>query len=137
MKTLEEIKVCKRLVIDKIGVDGGSGHIHIGGWDGSVIWSDGGGWDHVSVRPYKARIIPSWSDMCTLKEAFFHDDDFVIQFHPAKSEYVNNVGNCLHLWRYQGEMPTPPSWMVGLKDGESAGEMYNMALRELHERGEA
>lgn len=71
MKSLEEIKECKRLIIDQLGIDGGKGHIHIGQWDGSVIWSTGGGWDHVSVRPYKRRVMPSWDDMCVLKSAFF------------------------------------------------------------------
>jgi hypothetical protein len=44
----------------------------------------------------------------------------VVQYHPAKSEYVNNMPNCLHLWRPVNEaMPTPPSIMVGVRDGQS------------------
>ena len=131
MKSLDEIRSCKRLVIEKIGVDGGCGVIRLWGWDGSVIWSTGGGWDHVSVMPYKKRITPSWDDMCILKGIFFDEDEVVVQFHPAKREYVNNAENCLHLWRYQGEMPTPPSWMVGVKDGETVQEAHIQALKEL------
>ena len=131
MKTLEEIMQCRRLNVAVFGADGGQGTINIGGWDGTVIWSFGGGWDHVSVHPFKKRIMPSWSDMCNIKDMFFRDDEAVIQIHPVKSEYVNNVSNCLHLWRYQGEFPLPPSWMVGLKDGESKGQVYADALDTL------
>ena len=131
MKSLEEIKECRRLIIDQLGIDGGKGHIHIGQWEGSVVWSTGGGWDHVSVRPYKRRIVPSWDDMCVLKAAFFHEDEIVVQYHPARSDYVNNVENCLHLWRYQGEMPTPPTWMVGARDGEKMQDVYQQGIKEL------
>ena len=132
MKSLEQIKECRRLIIDEIGIDGGRGHIHIGTWDGSVIWSFDGGWDHVSVRPFAARIIPTWDDMCLLKRIFFDDTETVIQIHPAESEYVNNVSNCLHLWKCQGEMPLPPSWMVGTKKGEDMIEVYRRAEKELY-----
>lgn len=136
MKTLEEIRQCKRLIIGQIGLDGGMGVIAIGGWQGSVIWSTGGGWDHVSVRPSKSRIMPSWEDMCCLKEILFRDDEAVIQIHPVKTEYVNNVSNCLHLWRYQGEFPLPPAWMVGVKDGQSMTDMYKEAV-EMLQKGES
>ena len=131
MKTLEEIKACKKLEINMVNESGGCGRIHIGIWEGFVIWSFGGGWDHVSVHPFKKRIMPSWSDMCNIKDMFFRDDEAVIQIHPVKSEYVNNVSNCLHLWRYQDEFPLPPSWMVGIKDGESIGQVYAEALNTL------
>ena len=29
--------------------------------------------------------------------------------------FINMATNCLHLWKYKGEMPMPPSWMVGFK----------------------
>lgn len=112
MRTIEEIKNCRRLLVGMVGEDGGCGQIHIGTWDGSVIWSYGGGWDHVSVSPFNKRIVPGYADMQKLKEIFFEDEEVVIQIHPKKSEYVNIVSNCLHLWRYQKEFPLPPSWMV-------------------------
>ena len=130
MKSLEEIKDCKRLIIGAVGQDGGCGQIHIGLWDGSVIWSYGGGWDHVSVSPFKHRIIPTWEDMCMLKEIFFRDDEAVIQIHPQKSEYVNNMPNCLHLWKYQGDMPLPPAWMVGARKGETLADVLRIAEEE-------
>lgn len=129
MKSLEEIKESGRVIVDRVGVDGGIGIFHTALWRGSVIWSFGDGWDHVSVAPFQHRITPSWDDMCLLRDVFFKDYEPVIQIHPPKKEYVNNMPNCLHLWRYQGEMVLPPSYMVGLKQGESMEEM----LRKAHE----
>ena len=72
-----------------------------------VIASDGLGWDHVSVS-CKGRC-PTWDEMCGLKDLFFRDDEVVVQFHPAKKNYVNETENCLHLWRQQNvEIPMPP-----------------------------
>lgn len=77
-----------------------------------VIASDGLGWDHVSVSlPHRC---PTWAEMCFIKQLFFRDDETVIQYHPAKSDYVNYHPHCLHLWRphYQ-ELPKPPTIAVG------------------------
>lgn len=42
-----------------------------------------------------------------------------IEYHPAKSEYVNNVQYCLHIWKpvekFAGKLPIPPSLFVGIK----------------------
>ena len=131
MKTLEELKNTPRLVVGRVGADGGSGEVHLLKWVGSVIWSFGGGWEHVSVSPYKRHIIPSWDDMCAIKNMFFRDDEVVVQYHPAKSEYVNVVENCLHLWRpLEAEMPVPNSLMVGLKKGQGVAEIKEY-VREL------
>lgn len=79
-----------------------------------VIASDGGNWEHVSVS-MKNRT-PSWKQMCFIKDLFWGEDDTVIQYHPAKSEYVNNHEHCLHLWRpLKEKLPTPPSIFVGTK----------------------
>lgn len=125
MKTLEEIKATSNLLVCREGEDGGMGEIYRAckRW-ASVIWSTGGGWDHVSVCPFDRRHVPTWDDMCLLKYMFFRDDEVVVQYHPAKSEYVNNMPNCLHLWRSQlVTMPTPPSIMVGIRDGQTADEI--------------
>lgn len=81
----------------------------------TVICSDGGGWDHVSVSlPGRC---PNWPEMCFIKDLFFDLDETVIQFHPKVSEYVNNHPFCLHLWRDQAEEHwLPPSEMVGIKE---------------------
>lgn len=76
-----------------------------------VIFSDGAGWDHVSVstpgRP------PTWEEMCFVKDLFFDPEECVVQFHPPASVYVNRHKSCLHLWRKQdGSFPLPEIWMV-------------------------
>lgn len=92
----------------------GAFKIYYKGIDYMVIASDGLGWEHVSVSS-KNRI-PSWEVMCKIKELFFEDDEVVIQYHPKKSEYINNHKNCLHLWRaIEKEIPTPPSILVGIR----------------------
>ena len=77
----------------------------------------------MSVRPYPRRITPSWDDMCKIKDIFFKEEECVVQYHPPKSQYVNNAENCLHLWRpIEESMPMPPSVMVGLRKGQSMKE---------------
>jgi len=80
----------------------------------TVIFSDGEGWEHVSVStPGRC---PNWDEMCFVKRLFWAADDVVMQLHPADSTYVNNHPHCLHLWRPQGvEIPQPPLWMVGTR----------------------
>lgn len=66
----------------------------------SVVWSDcEAGMEHVSVSPKRKFRIPSWDDMCALKDIFFEDEEEAYQIHPKKSQYVNMVDNCLHLWK--------------------------------------
>lgn len=83
------------------------------------IASDGGGWQHVSVKlaTPNGTALPNWDFMCRIKELFWDDEDTVIQFHPAKSQYVNCHPHVLHLWRcIDGrEQPIPPSIFVGPK----------------------
>ena len=80
-----------------------------------VIASNGMGWEHVSVS--RSDRCPTWDEMCQVKALFWGDDDCVVQYHPPRSEYVNNHKNCLHLWRPVGiAMPLPPSIMVGVKE---------------------
>lgn len=131
MKTLEEIRQNTGFAVRMVGEDGGMGEIFHGKLTGTVIWSYGGGWEHVSVSPFKHRYTPTWEDMCLLKDMFFYDDECVVQFHPPKDQYVNNMPNCLHLWRpVDATMPTPPSVMVGVRKGQSAQEVY-MELNKL------
>lgn len=80
-----------------------------------VIASDGGGWEHVSVS--RKDRTPTWEEMCQVKEMFWSPEDCVIQFHPPRTDYVNNHPYCLHLWRATGqEFPRPPAWMIGVKE---------------------
>ncbi len=84
------------------------------------IASDGMGWEHVSVHAVsdgKDRI-PTWSEMCKVKDMFWGEEDCVIQYHPQKSEYVNNHQSTLHLWRpVNSVLPMPDSILVGVKEG--------------------
>lgn len=68
-------------------------------------------WEHVSARAkdYKGERTPTWDEMCWLKDLFWNADECVVQFHPAKSDYVNYNPYVLHLWRPTKEvMPMPP-----------------------------
>ena len=135
MKELEQIKECKRISVNMIGMDGGHGTIAMPTWTGSVIWSRGGGWEHVSVSPMKSRIVPSWDDMCLLKDIFFNNDEAVIQIHPPKGEYVNNMSNCLHLWRcYYTDMVLPPSCFVGIRKGQTPAELRKEIVKQAQHK---
>lgn len=70
-------------------------------------------WEHVSVSlPNRC---PTWEEMCYIKDLFWDETQTVVQFHPPKSEYINNHRYCLHLWRNtKVEIQTPPSILVGL-----------------------
>ncbi len=84
-----------------------------------IIASDGeteasGGWEHVSVST--RRRTPNWREMCFVKELFWDDEDCVVEFHPPRSNYVNNHEFCLHLWRSVDQyIPMPPPILVGFK----------------------
>lgn len=59
---------------------------------------------------------PSWAMMRKIKDLFWNDEDVVVQYHPAKSQYVNNHAGCLHLWSPTDQpFPVPNSILVGIK----------------------
>jgi hypothetical protein len=91
----------------------------------AVIIADEGlstGWEHVSVHVRqmnkRGRLIertPTWDEMCAIKDLFWDAEDTVVQYHPPKSEYVNNHSHVLHLWRSETvEIPRPPAELVGM-----------------------
>lgn len=117
-----------RLQIGSMGSDesyGNNGcfvipHGKIMGYIYQVIASDGMSWEHVSVSLWKKKSsvhrCPTWEEMCFIKDLFWGEDDCVVQFHPPKSEYINNHSYCLHLWRSINQVqPMPDSIMVGIK----------------------
>jgi len=124
MRHIDEIKVfleCNNAQLLKLGIDGGMAQFTRGAMKGmTVIFSFGGGWEHVSIDGKKR--MPEWDEMCLLKEIFWKDDECVVQYHPPKSEYVNNIKYCLHLWKpiekYHGKLPVPNSLLVGIKGVE-------------------
>ena len=79
-----------------------------------IICGSDYGWQHVSVSlPHRC---PTWEEMDHIIRLFWDDEVCVVKFHPPRSEWINNVAYCLHLWRpTEGELKRPPSWMVGVK----------------------
>lgn len=106
MKSRENIENNSR--ISNIGLypNGGTATIRLQNWKGTVVWSiDEEGlskMEHVSVAPFNHKKMPSWDDMCKVKDMFWEDEDEVYQIHPKKSQYVNQIENCLHLWKPVG-----------------------------------
>ena len=132
MKSFDEIKEHYRISELESGDDGLIGQITFPHWQGTIIVSDGGGWNHVSVSPYKKSYTPTWEDMCAVKDICFRDDESVVQIHPPKSEYVNNMPNCLHLWQIKDrEMEMPPSIMVGIRNGQTRASVMEEAKGAL------
>jgi hypothetical protein len=72
------------------------------------------GWEHVSVStPNRC---PNWPEMCFVKELFWLPEEWVVQFHPAKDEQINNHPYVLHMWHNPGiDFPKPPPILVGIK----------------------
>ena len=80
-----------------------------------ALASDGAEWEHVSVsRKDRA---PTWDEMCQVKAMFWGEEDVVVQFHPAKADYVNMHPFCLHLWRpINCDLLVPHPRLVGVGD---------------------
>lgn len=126
MKTVDEIFKSGQIYSNSLvySADGIKGCICIERVDMTFIASWGGGWDHVSVSPLNRKTIPTWDMMCKVKDIFFKPEEAVIQIHPPKDEYVNNLPNCLHLWRCRyKEMILPPSCFVGIRKGQTQEEL--------------
>lgn len=137
MKTIEEIKANGAVYLDKIQVshDGIKGYLIVDKVDMSFIASWGGGWDHVSVAPLRSYKVPTWDMMCKIKQIFFKPSEAVIQIHPPEDQYVNNKVNCLHLWRANDkEMVLPPSFMVGIRKGQTPAEL-KAEIDEYYKQG--
>ncbi len=81
-------------------------------------------WEHVSVtvshKKKEASRCPTWEEMCFVKNMFWNEDEVVVQYHPAKSDYVSMHPFCLHLWKPIGvTLPTPDPLMVGVNLGNN------------------
>lgn len=105
--------------------DGNNGHFWIPfqGRKMLVLASDGEGWDHVSVSFGKgSKKCPNWAQMCFIKELFFEDYEWVVQFHPAQDANISHHAFCLHLWRHQSiEFPQPEGILVGPRPARAVG----------------
>jgi hypothetical protein len=102
-------------VISRYGSVGDDGNgiflVPIFGHKFQCIASNGGGWEHVSVMgPGR---VPNWDEMCRIKNLFWGEDGIAVQYHPPKSEYVNDHKHVLHLWSpVDGGFPRPPKEYV-------------------------
>lgn len=116
MRSNEEIVSNIRIYAASVGELGGHAHIELPtGLSGSVIWGrDEAGFEHVSVSDRRRGRLPSWQDMCRVKDIFWPEDEECAQFHPRESEYVHSVGgleNVLHIWR-----PKDGDWSIANSD---------------------
>ena len=91
-------------------VDGWNGHflVPMEGEMWFVRISDGMGFRHLSISNAQKKVVPNWAIMCRVKECFFGDDAWAVQYHPPKDDNVNVHPFCLHLWESIDEpMPHP------------------------------
>lgn len=79
------------------------------------------GWEHLSVSPQPQRgKVPEWDVMCRVKDIFWSEEECCIEYHPRKSQYVNNNETCLHIWRpIVATIPEPPTILLGFTDLDS------------------
>lgn len=90
-------------------LEAGKYHVYTGmvQWhdiSGNVIfgYNEAGMMEHVSFSCSNKKKIPSWEQMCRLKDMFFKQDEMAVQIHPRGDRYVhgvNGLGNVMHLWR--------------------------------------
>lgn len=108
MRKIKDIESRSQLItMMQLGMDGALFKFRYKARDYTVIASNGGGWDHVSISS-KSRT-PTWEVMAKVKDIFFESNEVVMQLHPAKENYVNLSEHCLHLWKPQNEaIPVPP-----------------------------
>ena len=99
-------------------------HYDMRGYQFNVLANNGKEWEHVTVTVSLAgsrpTFLPTWNDMCFIKNLFWDEEETAMQLHPPKSEYVNNHPFALHLWgRKQKDIPLPASEMIGVKGFKS------------------
>lgn len=117
MKPIEELRHTPCLVVKGRITEGAAAKYQIyhgwvdllNGFRGTVVfgYDEAGLMEHVSVSSYKRRQLPTWTEMCRLKDMFFYPDEMVVQIHPTEDRYLHGVSmpggrpleNVLHLWR--------------------------------------
>lgn len=109
MRSIDELKnnTLHLAVNDKQVKMGGAivynGFIEHGKFKATVFFSyDENGMEHVSVSPYNKNKIPTWEEMCMVKNMFFKKDEMAVQIHPTEDRYVHGyrgLNNVLHIWR--------------------------------------
>lgn len=57
------------------------------------------GLQHISVSaPGKGRIVPTYEEICEIRNKFFEPSEQVIHFFDVDSKDINLNEKCLHLW---------------------------------------
>ena len=109
MRTIEELRRNQKLKINYVLEEGNryAGIVKLKGRKFTCIWGyNDGNHEHVSVSSFNPKILPTWYQMCELKDIFFYRDEMAVQIHPKESDYVHGVGglsNVLHLWRCKND----------------------------------
>lgn len=129
MKLIDEIKATRNLFIEaEAPNDGMGGHYYDkeSGKNLNFIFSYQMGWEHLSVSMPSR--IPSWDQMCRMKDIFWNKDEACVQYHPKEEDYVNMHKHCLHIWKPTNEiLPIPPHILVGFKDEEEKQTFLQIA----------
>ena len=104
MRPIEEIKNDPRLMFVRGRMDG---RIKLSnGQEGTfVVGTNECGWEHISIHLFAKRL-PTWDEMCEVKDIFWDEEEECVQIHPKKSEYVDIV-DALHIWR-----PKDGDWSI-------------------------
>lgn len=94
----------KKVILNVIATDGHDGTVDTG-------------WEHVSVHAFDTiftkKRIPTWLEMCFIKELFWEPGECVVQYHVPQSDHINVNEHVLHLWRCKTEtFPMPPKIFV-------------------------
>ena len=70
-----------------------------------AVERDGKRWVHVSMS--RRSRLPSYDDMCLVKDSFIGRDRLALQLFVPADQHVNIANNCLHLWHCMDGDPTP------------------------------
>lgn len=138
MKDIKEIKQTAGLIIKNEKSNGFGGTYCIFEYKNGraklkqqlhFIFSWACGFEHLSVSTPTR--IPTWDEMCIMKDIFWRDDEECMQLHPKKENYIDNMKYCLHIWRPINQaIPMPPNIMVGLRPNhlkEDVAELIKFA----------
>ncbi len=108
MRSIQDIGENKKVELEEVSDQYLSGTVKLHGADGNHLYRfictlevderEGILREHVSISSVTGDKLPTWDEMCDLKETFWEDEEECIQIHPKKSEYVNLKSNCLHIW---------------------------------------
>lgn len=107
MKTIEELSNDTRIISIEKYDNGVMGYLRLRTEKQRTFsfvadWNKDG-WEHVSISIFNdGRKMPTWAEMCEVKEIFWCEDEEVHQIHPKASNYFHGIGdlqNVLHLWR--------------------------------------